>query len=315
VGLDFVTDYIIALPRFGKPPFPPFVYWPASAKMNRHIYLKPVAEIDGQLISQKVLDQVKARIEKLHRKPSLAVLMVGENAASAKYVSKKAKAAEYVGIEFFIHKFPEHVTADQLMEDVIRVQLRTDALIVQLPLPKHINTQEVLDTIDPEKDVDCLSSTSLGRVARNSSHILPPTAGAVMQILSEHGIDMTGKHVVVVGQGELVGKTVAAVMLNQPVTLTVCGLATEKLPDYTKKADILISGTGQPGLITADMVKKGAVVIDAGIKVIGTKVLGDVDYEKVAKKASLITPVPGGVGPITVSKLLENVVIISEQKH
>jgi methylenetetrahydrofolate dehydrogenase (NADP+) / methenyltetrahydrofolate cyclohydrolase len=274
-----------------------------------------VAEIDGKLIAQEILDDVRARVEKLRRKPSLAVFMVGGNEASARYVSKKSKAAEYVGIEFILHKYPEHVSADQLMEEIIRVQLRTDAVIVQLPLPKHIHTQEVLDTIDPEKDADCLSSTGLGRVMRNVSHFIPPTAAAVMKILAEHEVELKGQHVVMVGQGELVGKAVAAVMVNQPVTLTVCGLSTETLADYTKKADILITGTGQANLITADMIKKGAIVIDAGVSIIGTKMLGDVDYGKASKKAKLITPVPGGVGPITVAKLLENVVKISEQKH
>jgi methylenetetrahydrofolate dehydrogenase (NADP+) / methenyltetrahydrofolate cyclohydrolase len=270
-----------------------------------------MAEIDGKSIAQKILDSTKARVAKLRRKPTLAVVMVGDNAASKKYVEKKAKAAEQVGIEFTLQEFPANVTADTLNEEIVRLQLRNDTVMVQLPLPKHIDSQEVLDAIDPDKDPDCLSSAAIGRVVRGHVKIIPPTAGAVMEILSD--VELDGTHVVVVGQGELVGKAVAAVMVNHPVTMTVCGLGTRKLADHTKKADILISGTGQAGLITADMVKKGAIVIDAGTSFVDGELRGDVDFDGVSKKASLITPVPGGIGPITVAKLLENVVTLAEK--
>ncbi len=282
-----------------------------NAKIEKHFNPKIMAEIEGKLIAQKILDSVKARVSKLRRQPTLAVVMVGDNPASKKYVEKKAKAAEYVGIDFSLIRFPANVDQEQLNEELVRLQLRNDAVMVQLPLPKQIDTQEILDAIDPDKDADCLSSAAIGRVARGHMKIIPPTAGAVMEILSD--IELEGTHVVVVGQGELVGKAVAAVMLNHPVTMTVCGLGTKKLSDHTKKADILISGTGQPGLIKADMVKKGATVIDAGTSSVDGALQGDVDFERVAKKASLITPVPGGVGPITVAKLLENVVILAEK--
>lgn len=282
-----------------------------NAKIEKHFNPKIMAEIEGKLIAQKILDSVKARVSKLRRRPTLAVVMVGDNPASKKYVEKKAKAAEYVGIDFSLIRFPGNVDQEQLNEELVRLQLRNDAVMVQLPLPKQIDTQEILDAIDPDKDADCLSSAAIGRVARGHMKIIPPTAGAVMEILSD--IELEGTHVVVVGQGELVGKAVAAVMLNHPVTMTVCGLGTKKLSDHTKKADILISGTGQPGLIKADMVKKGATVIDAGTSSVDGALQGDVDFERVAKKASLITPVPGGVGPITVAKLLENVVILAEK--
>lgn len=272
-----------------------------------------MAEIEGKIIAQGILDSVRDRVGKLRRKPTLAVIMAGNNEASARYVAKKAKAAEYVGIDFIVHRFPEDVAAEHLREEIIRVQLRSDAVMVQLPLPKHVDTQEVLDMIDPEKDADCLSSMALGRVMRNVSNFLPPTASAILHILDYHRVDLTGKHVVIVGQGELVGKALAACLLNRPVTMTVCGLGTEKLSDYTKKADILVSGTGSAGLITADMVKKGAVVVDAGTTFFNGRVAGDVDFAKVSKKARLASPVPGGVGPVTVAKLLENVVTIAER--
>lgn len=273
-----------------------------------------MAEIDGKLISQKILASLKERVTKLRRKPTLAVLMVGDNPASVKYVATKAKAAEEVGIEFMLHQFPESATTDQLMQEIIRTQLRSDAVIVQLPLPKQIDAPEVLDEIDFHKDADCLSSKSLGSVVRGANFLLPPTAAAIMHILKEYEVELEGKHVVVVGQGELVGKPLAAMLLNEPVTLTVCGLGTKNLSDFTKKADILISGTGQPHLIHADMVKKGAVVIDAGTGFLDDKLVGDVNFEAVSKKAKLITPVPGGVGPVTVAKLLENVVSLGEKK-
>jgi methylenetetrahydrofolate dehydrogenase (NADP+) / methenyltetrahydrofolate cyclohydrolase len=279
--------------------------------MQEHFNGKNMAEIEGKLIAQKILDSVKARVEKLRRKPTLDVIMVGDDPASAKYIDKKSKAAQDVGIEFTLHKFPANVSTDQLTQEIVRLQLRSDAVMVQLPLPKQVDTQEVLDAIDPDKDPDCLSSAAIGRVARGNLRVTPPTAGAVMRILDD--IELEGTHVVVVGQGELVGKAVAAVMVNHPVTLTVCGLGTRKLADHTKKADILISGTGQAKLITADMVKKGAIVIDAGTSFVDGVLSGDVDFDKVAKKASLITPVPGGIGPITVAKLLENVVILAEK--
>jgi methylenetetrahydrofolate dehydrogenase (NADP+)/methenyltetrahydrofolate cyclohydrolase len=271
-------------------------------------------EIEGKLIAHRILDDLRERVALLRRKPILSVLMAGDDPASAKYVAKKSQASEYVGIDFFLHRFPANVTTEQLTEEVIRQQLRSDAIIVQLPLPEHINSQEVLDDIDPDKDADCLSSAALGRVARGHIRIMPPTAAAVLEILSYHRVDLDGKNVVVVGQGELVGKPMAAVLLNYPVTLTVCGLGTKKLSDHTKKADIILTGTGQPRLITADMVKKGAIVIDAGVSFEDGKAVGDVDFEKVLKKARLVTPTPGGLGPITVAKLLENVVRLAEKK-
>ena len=271
-------------------------------------------EIEGKLIAHKILDNLKIRVEKLRRKPMLAVLVVGDDQSTAKYVDKKAKAAEYVGIDFYVHRFPESTTTEQLTEEIIRIQLRSDAIIVQLPLPKHVDLHEVLDEIDPDKDADCLSSASLGRVTRGHAKILPPTAAAIMEIFSYHRIDLHGKHVVVVGQGELVGKPISAVLLNQPVTLSVCGVATKKLSDVTKKADILITGTGQAGLIKADMIKKGAIVVDCGVSFVDGKMVGDVDFEKVEKKARLVTPTPGGVGPITVAMLLSNVVRIAEKE-
>lgn len=274
---------------------------------------KNMSEIDGKLIAHKLLDQAKRRVERLHVKPTLAVIMAGNNSASAKYVARKAQAAEYVGVDFYLHRFPDNVTTAQLIDEVVRLQMRNDAVVVQLPLPKQVETQKVLDAIKPDKDPDCLSSAALGRVVRGSAVIFPPTAGAILEILNSKKIQLKGKHVVVVGQGELVGKPAVAILLNQLVTLTVCGLGTKNLTDYTKYADILILGAGKPGLVKGAMVKKGAIVIDAGTTMVRGKLLGDADFKTVSKKAKYITPTPGGVGPITVAKLLDNVITLAER--
>jgi methylenetetrahydrofolate dehydrogenase (NADP+) / methenyltetrahydrofolate cyclohydrolase len=272
-----------------------------------------MAEIQGKIIAQKILDNLKGRVEKLRRKPALAVILVGDDPVSASYIARKEKAAAYIGVDFNLHKFPANISTDQLVQEIIRTQLRCDAIMVQLPLPKNIDTQEVLDAIDPDKDPDCLSSHSLGKVGRGTTTIVSPTASSVLHILKEHDIVLDGQHFVVVGQGELVGKPLANVLLNYPITLTVCGLGTKKLSDFTKKADILVTGVGQANLINAAMVKKDVVVIDCGISFAQGKIVGDVDFAAVAKKAKLITPVPGGVGPITVAKLFENVIILAEK--
>jgi methylenetetrahydrofolate dehydrogenase (NADP+) / methenyltetrahydrofolate cyclohydrolase len=272
-----------------------------------------MTEIDGKLIAQKILDKAKRRVEMMHVKPTLAVIMAGDNKASAKYVARKAQAAKYVGVDLYIHRFPNSASTQQLMDEVKRIQMRCDAVIVQLPLPKGVETQKVLDAVNAGKDADCLSATGLGHVARGNAKILPPTVGAMIEILNSKKFNLKGKHVVVVGQGELVGKPVVAYMMNQEVTLTVCGLGTKDLAAEVKKADVLISGTGKPGLIKSGMLKKNCFVIDAGTGFVKGKITGDVDPKAAARQAKFFTPTPGGVGPITVAKLLENVLTLAER--
>lgn len=272
-----------------------------------------MAEIDGKQIAHRILDRAKRKVERLHVRPTLAVVMVGNNAASAKYVEKKSQAAEYVGIDFYLHRFPDTVTNQQLADEVELLQMRNDAVIIQLPLPKNIDARSVLDKIALHKDADCLSSAAIGSTVRGGALVQAPTAGAIIEILNTIKINLKGKHVVIVGQGELIGKPAAAMFLNEAVTLTVCGLGTKKLSDFTKLADILITGVGKANLIKGDMVKKGVVVIDAGTSFVKGKIHGDVDYASVAKKARFVTPTPGGVGPITVAMLLENVVNLASR--
>ena len=208
--------------------------------------------------------------------------------------------------------FPENITVTELQQHIINIQNRMDVvgLIVQFPLPDVMwrQTRQVTSVINPLKDVDCLTHLSLGQSLMGEQQWLPPIVGAVKEIFSSYDIDITGKHICLVGRGELIGKPLAAYFLNQPVTLTVCGRNAQPLFKYTSQADILISGVGQPGLIGQEEVKPGAVVIDMATVYEQGKVKGDVDFLQVKDKASYITPVPGGVGPITVAKLLENVV-------
>lgn len=271
-----------------------------------------MAEIDGKSISQRILDRARDRAVRLRVKPVLSVVLVGANLASEQYVRRKAQAAEYVGIDCYIHRLPENLSTAELVEQVESLQVRSDALIVQLPLPKQIDYRQVLDAVKLSKDADCLSAAAAGAVLRGRAKILPPTAAAVLHILKEKKIPLKGKHVVVVGQGDLVGKPVVAALMNEPVTLTVCSVSTKNLPAVTKTADILITGTGKPNLIKRNMIKKGAVVIDCGSGTYKGKIAGDVE-PAAYKLARYITPVPGGVGPVTVAQLLMNTVLLAEQ--
>jgi methylenetetrahydrofolate dehydrogenase (NADP+)/methenyltetrahydrofolate cyclohydrolase len=270
-----------------------------------------MAEIDGKVIAQRILDRARDRAVRLRVKPVLSVVLVGNNKASELYVHRKAQAAEYVGVTCYIHRVPDTITTPELVEQVRNLQVRSDALIVQLPLPKHIDHREVMDAVNVNKDADCLSATAIGRVMRGRAKILPPTASAIIQILKEKKVVLKGKHVVVVGQGDLVGKPVASLFMNEPVTLTVCSLGTKNLSQLTRTADVLIAGTGKPKLIKAGMIKKGAVVIDAGSGLYKGKITGDVD-PAAYKAAKYVTPVPGGVGPVTVAQLLMNTVLLAE---
>lgn len=266
--------------------------------------------VDGKRIAQNILESTKQRVLGRKIKPTLAVVLVGNNPASLTYVQRKHQAADYVGIKFILNKFPETISTDGLIKQINAIQKKLiTGIIVQLPLPKHIDQQKVLLSIKPELDVDCLSEVSLGRLARGSAGLMPPTVSAIFEILKQYKVSLKNKIVAVVGQGELVGKPLVSVLMQYPITLIVCGLGTKNLSEYTSQADIVISGVGKADLITAKHIKKGAVLIDAGASLKNKKIVGDVKLEDVKKKAKLVTATPGGVGPITVAKLLENVVL------
>src|SRR3989338_1875705 len=266
--------------------------------------------VDGRLISEGILAGLKDKIIRLKLKPHLAVILVGSDPASQTYVRKKQEAAQSIGVKFSLYPYPADTDTKQLIAELKKIQTQDlSGIIVQLPLPPGIDKRHVLNAIDPLLDVDYLSWESLGKLVIGENELIPPTPGAILEVLNYYKIPVSGQHVVLVGQGELIGKPLANLLLQMPVTLTVCGKETNNLASLTRQADILITGVGKAEMIKGDMVKSGAVVIDAGVSFRDKKMFGDVEFEAVSRVASLITPTPGGVGPITVAKLLENTVL------
>ncbi len=242
---------------------------------------------------------------------ALAVILVGENIASKVYAKNKKKACEEVGIRFYEKCLPEKASTDDVVRAIHDLEDWADGIIVQLPLPPQIDKNRVIEAIPPEKDVDCFTPYNLGQLIRGSGTLLPCTPAGIMRLLG----DVSGKYCVVVGRSDIVGKPLAMMLLQADATVTVCHSKTKDLASFTRQADVLISAVGKPFFITANMVKPGATVIDVGMNRNPTtgKLCGDVDFEAVAQIAENITPVPGGVGPMTVAMLLKNTVIASER--
>ena len=250
------------------------------------------------------------------KKLRLAVVVVGENPVVRKFIEQKKKFGESIGIDVRIYPFDEKITTNELrkrMSEIVHEEKNT-GVIIQLPLPSQINTQYILNSITPEKDVDVLSSRALGNFVSGKSQIMPPVAGAIRALLEEYGIDYKNKNIVTVGAGNLVGKPVAMWLLYEKVTFGVVRSNTQNPQEFLKYADIIISGVGRPKFITGDMVKEGVVVIDAGTSESEGKLVGDVDFDSVAPKASFITPVPGGVGPVTVAILFKNLFTLAKEQ-
>jgi methylenetetrahydrofolate dehydrogenase (NADP+)/methenyltetrahydrofolate cyclohydrolase len=272
--------------------------------------------VDGKQIAQRILLKLKGEAKRLARKPHLAVVLVGSDPASLTYVRKKQEAASTVGIKFSLYRFPQQIKLSTLLVEIKKIQTQAlSGIIVQLPLPSNIDKKKVLNQLNPEIDVDFLSWESLGKLVIGENTLIPPAPAAILEILKYYQVKLLGRHVVLVGSGDLIGKPLANILIQLPVTLTICRKQTKNLASYTRRADILITGAGQSNLIRGQMVKPGAVVIDAGVSFTGKKMHGDVNFGEVAKKASLITPTPGGVGPITVAKLLENTVVSAKSKR
>ncbi|RLI96545.1 MAG: bifunctional 5,10-methylene-tetrahydrofolate dehydrogenase/5,10-methylene-tetrahydrofolate cyclohydrolase [Candidatus Aenigmatarchaeota archaeon] len=276
--------------------------------------------IDGKKIAEEIEKNIKAELDALEKKyskrPCLAVILVGENAASKIYVQKKEEACDAVGVLFKKIELPEATTEQELIK-IIR-ELNNDnkihGILVQLPLPTHIDSRKIINTISPTKDVDGLTAENMGNLLLNNEKILPCTPLGIITMLKKIGVGVEGKNVVIVNHSKIVGRPLAAMLLNRNATPTICHIKTKDLKSQTLDADILVTATGVPGLIKADMVKNGAVVIDGGIKKVGEKVVGDVEFESVLKKASYITPVPGGVGPMTVAMVLVNLVELFKEQ-
>ena len=269
--------------------------------------------IDGKALSQKVQDSVSTGVEQLKQEmnivPGLAVLLIGDDPASHTYVKMKAKACEKVGFYSITHNMPDTISQDEIIAtiEMMNNNPRIDGILVQLPLPKHIDTDIILEVIDPKKDVDGFHPYNVGRLVTGLDGFVACTPLGVMKMFEKYDIDLRGKDVCVVGASNIVGKPMASLLLNAEATVTVTHIYTKDLKAHTSKADIVVVGVGVPGLIKEDMVKDGAIVIDIGInRIEDGSLVGDVDFENVSPKCSYITPVPGGVGPMTIAMLLEN---------
>ena len=271
--------------------------------------------LDGKILSAKIKEEVKVEVTQIVKEknitPGLAVILVGNDAASATYVASKAKACKDAGIYSVVHEMPESITQEELLDTInmMNNNPKLDGILVQLPLPKHIDTTTVLEAINPLKDVDGFHPYNVGRMVSNLDSFLSATPYGVMRMFEEHNIELSGKDVVVIGSSDIVGKPMASLLINKKATVTVCNSRTKDLKAHTSKADIVIIAVGVPYLLKEDMVKDGAVVIDVGINRLDTgKLVGDADFEGLKNKCSHLTPVPGGVGPMTIAMLLKNTI-------
>ena len=263
--------------------------------------------IDGTAIAKQILDELKTQVEESGMVPKLAVILVGDNPASKSYMKSKEAACSHVGIRYEKYLLPELTSQKELL-DLIKELNKSDvnAILLQVPLPKGIDEDAMLEAIDPMKDADGFHPVNMGKLLVGNEFIAPCTPAGIIELLKRTNVEISGKHAVVVGRSNIVGKPIAAMLLNRDATVTICHSRTKNLAKITREADILIAAVGKPRFITAEMVKEGAVVIDVGINRIGETLVGDVDFEKVKEKASAITPVPGGVGPMTVALLMKN---------
>ncbi|RXJ76450.1 bifunctional methylenetetrahydrofolate dehydrogenase/methenyltetrahydrofolate cyclohydrolase FolD [Aliarcobacter skirrowii] len=275
--------------------------------------------LDGKALSAKIKEEVKVEVTQIVKEknitPGLAVILVGNDAASATYVASKAKACKDAGIYSVVHEMPESITQEELLDTInmMNNNPKLDGILVQLPLPKHIDTTTVLEAINPLKDVDGFHPYNVGRMVSNLDSFLSATPFGVMRMFEEHNIEVSGKDVVVIGSSDIVGKPMASLLINKKATVTVCNSRTKDLKAHTSKADIVIIAVGVPYLLKEDMVKDGAVVIDVGINRLDTgKLVGDADFEGLKNKCSFLTPVPGGVGPMTIAMLLKNTIKASK---
>lgn len=278
--------------------------------------------IDGKAVAERIRKEIKSEVEELKNKgitPGLVTILVGENPASVSYVTAKQKTAHELGFYSVQENLPENVSEEELLKliDKYNKDPQIHGILVQLPLPKHINEKKILYAIDPKKDVDGFHPVNVGKMVIGEPCFIPCTPYGILMLLAETGVSVEGSDVVVVGRSNIVGKPIAILLMQKrkPVgnaTVTICHTGTKNMAEHTKRADILVVAAGVPKFITADMIKEGVVVIDVGVNRIGTtpegkaKLCGDVDFDSVKEKASYITPVPGGVGPMTITMLMKN---------
>lgn len=270
--------------------------------------------LSGKTVSQRIKNELAEEVKELNAKgifPGLAVIIVGDDPASRVYVNSKKKACEEIGIYSEEYALPADTSEAELLELVERLnnEKKINGILVQLPLPKHINEETIINAISPKKDVDAFHPVNVGKIMIGNYDFLPCTPAGVMELIKESGIDVSGKECVVVGRSNIVGKPQAMLLLHQNGTVTICHSRTKDLAAKTKSADILVAAVGIPNFITGDMIKEGAVVIDVGInRIAEKKLVGDVEFESAEKVAAAITPVPGGVGPMTIAMLMKNTV-------
>ncbi|PIC59170.1 bifunctional methylenetetrahydrofolate dehydrogenase/methenyltetrahydrofolate cyclohydrolase FolD [Sporosarcina sp. P12(2017)] len=277
-------------------------------------------KIDGKAIGQEIRNELKEEVASLVAQgvqPGLAVILVGENPASETYVKNKEKSSKEAGMKSVLTKLPETVSEEDLLAEVEKLNQddTIDGILVQLPLPKHIDENKVIRAISPEKDVDGFHPMNVGKMLIGQETFLPCTPYGIMQLLERSNVDIAGKHAVIIGRSNIVGKPMGQLLLQKDATVTYCHSRTEDLKKFTQQADILIVAIGIAKFITGDYIKEDAVVIDVGMnRDENGKLCGDVDYESAEKQASAITPVPGGVGPMTITMLLKNTVESAENK-
>lgn len=269
--------------------------------------------IDGKTLAASVRESLKADVQKLKKKdiiPNLAVILVGEDKASQIYVKNKSKACQEIGINYEEFFLTQDTTMEQLLSLIDRLNAREDVhgILLQSPMPKHLNIDEAFGRISPKKDVDGFNPVNVGKLCLKQDGFVSCTPAGIMKMFEKYNIDLEGKNAVVLGRSNIVGKPMSLCLLNKDATVTICHSKTQNLADITRKADIIVVALGKPKFLTKDMVKEGAVVIDVGINRTENGIVGDVDFENVKEVASYITPVPGGVGPMTVAMLMNNVV-------
>lgn len=277
--------------------------------------------LKGKDIAEKIRDDLAQKAaehaKKVGRPPGLAAVLVGEDPASQVYVSMKYKACQETGFHSELIQLAENISQEELLKKIreLNREPKIDGILVQLPLPKHLNEEVVLETVVPEKDVDGFNPQNQGKLLLGLDGFVPATPKGVMRLLLESGVSLKGKHAVVVGRSNIVGKPLALLLLREDATVTICHSKTKNLTEITRQADVLVAAVGKAGLITDEHVKEGAVVIDVGTTREKGKLKGDVDFDSVAKVASLLTPVPGGVGPMTIALLLENTFLAYKKRN
>ena len=276
--------------------------------------------IDGKVISAAVKERVKNEVAALKKKgitTGLAVIIVGEDPASKVYVNNKKKACEALGIISEEYALPENTTQEELLSliDTLNKKESINGILCQLPLPKHLDEEIVINAISSEKDVDAFHPVNVGKIMQGNYDFVPCTPAGIMEMLDYEGIDIAGKTCVVIGRSNIVGKPMSMLLLHKNGTVTICHSRTQNLKEVCRNADILVAAVGRPNFVTADMVKENAAVIDVGINRVDGKLVGDVNFNEVCEKASYITPVPGGVGPMTIAMLMQNTLTAAKKQN